>query len=124
MAGDWVSRLRRAALQGALLAATSSCGGTPVGADGGALSPLPESPSDASVNDYQRGLFPQCVGVPISRVCPDPGTAQAPTAVEGPYLRSDGGVDCCYFAFPYLGRPLRDGIDVRVAQLSPRTDWC
>lgn len=111
-------------MQGALLAATSSCGGTPVGADGGALSPLPESPSDASISDFQRVLFPGCVGVPISGICPDPGTPEAPTAVEGPYLRSDGGAGCCYFAFPYVGRPLRDGTEVRVAQLSPRTDWC
>ena len=112
-------------MQGALLAATSSCGGTPVGADGGALSPLPASPSDASVTNDALGLYPRCVGVPISRVCPDPGTPEAPsTAVEGPYLRSDGGVDCCYFAFPYRGRPLRDGVDERVAERSPRTDWC
>jgi len=135
---DWVARLRRAALQGALLGATS-CGGmsgpqvdagqiVDAGTivDGGSSFP-PCTPRSIDVTLFDGGartisacevVYSRCEPIPDSGVC----TRRDFPPFEGPFARAGAESGCCYFPIPH-GRPLRDEEGASLASLALRSDW-
>ena len=133
MKPDWVSRLRRAALQGALLGATSCGGMTGSQVDagtivdsGGSLPPCTPRSIDVMLFDGGAQTISGCdvMGfgcepIPDSGVCRSASTL--PPSV-GPFARAVTEFGCCYVSFSY-GRPLLHEEGASLAPLALRSDW-
>lgn len=129
---DWLARLRRAALQGALLGATSCGGMTASRVDAGTMADSGSSfqctPRSIDVTLFDGGTQTisgcdvmrfGCDPIPDGGVCPPAPTL--PPSV-GPFARAVTESGCCYVSFSY-GRPLRDEDGVSRASIVLRSDW-
>jgi hypothetical protein len=135
MGTDWLLRLRRAALQGALLGAASACdGGRPLedagvvpDAGGGVFDAGPPCTERLPVTLFDGGstsfedcgaIRVECEPVPDGGVCPN----RMATARVGPFASAGSSTGCCYVQQAF-GRPLLGEAGPLVAPLVVTTSW-